>query len=131
MSRHGTRRGSPLPPAFSLLQSEFNDFLFAPLGDQDDGHRALTVLSALTREGIDPWEQAAKLRQLPRELAARNLASILSALPDWTRPESEAQLAADRLIALLPARPSLQLRLARAARGVRARVAGAVFRRSR
>jgi hypothetical protein len=114
-----------------LLQSEYNDFLFAPLGDQDDDHRAVTVLSALTREGIDPWEQAAKLRQLPRELAARNLASILSALPGWTRPESEAQRAADRLIALLPGRPSLKLRLARAASGVRARFARAVFRRSR
>ncbi|HEY3917348.1 MAG TPA: hypothetical protein VGL83_06130 [Stellaceae bacterium] len=113
-----------------MLQSEFNDFLFAPVGDQSDPQTP-TVLSAFSREGIDPWQQAAKLRQLPKELAARNLASILAALPDRPRSVSEAQLAADRLIALLPGRPSLKLRLALAARAIQTGFARAVFHRSR
>jgi hypothetical protein len=103
-----TRRGAVLPLAFSLLNSEFNDFLFAPIGEEDD-HRTLTLLSAFSREGIDPWHQAAKLKRLPRELATLNLATILAALPDRARSASEAQLAADRLIELLPPRQSPSL----------------------
>lgn len=113
-----TRPDPTLPAAFSLLKSEFNDFLFAPVGDETD-HRPLTVLSALSREGIDPWQQAAALRQLPREQATRNLASILAALPDRARSTGEAQLAADRLIDLLPRRPSRQARLSALGRRLR------------
>lgn len=105
-----TRPDPTLPAAFSLLNSEFNDFLYAPVGDEAD-HRPLTVLSAFSREGIDPWQQAAKLRQLPREQATQKLASMLVALPDRARSTSEAQFAADRLIALLPRRAPPRARL--------------------
>jgi hypothetical protein len=123
-----TRRSAALPPAFSLLKSEFNDFLFAPIGDEDD-HRALTLLSALSREGIDPWQQAAKLKRLPRELATRNLASILAALPDRARSATEARLAADRLMALLPRRRSRKLGVAATLRRVE-RALALLFSRS-
>jgi len=46
------RHKAALPAAFSLLNSEFNDFLFAPVGNDED-HRPLSVLSALTRAGLD------------------------------------------------------------------------------
>jgi hypothetical protein len=106
----------PLPAAFSLLKSEFNDFLFAPVGGSDDD-RTLSVLSALTRAGIDPWQQAARLRQLPRQMAIGALASILAGLPDRPLSLGEAEPAAERLIELLPRRPSRKTRLAmRAAR---------------
>jgi len=125
-----TRHGAALPPAFSLLNSEFNDFLFAPVGGDGD-HGTLTVLSAFSREGIDPWQQAARLRQLPKALATRNLASMLAALPDGARSATEAQRAADRLIELLPRLPSRKARVASAMQRVRRTLARLASRASR
>lgn len=45
-----------LPARFSLLHSELNDFLFASLGDEQNG-MPLNVVSALTRLGVDPWTE--------------------------------------------------------------------------
>jgi hypothetical protein len=105
------RRDSGLPASFSLLKSEFNDFLFAPIGTEHGDHM-LTVLSAFTREGLDPWQQAARLRRLPKEQALRNLAAIIAALPDEARPPGKSEAIAGELIALLPRRPSLRDRFA-------------------
>jgi hypothetical protein len=109
------RHKATLPAAFSLLNSEFNDFLFAPVGNDED-YRPLSVLSALTRAGLDPWQQAARLRRLPRGAAIETLASMLAALPGRTCSIAETQDAASRLIALLPPQPSATTRLARAMR---------------
>jgi hypothetical protein len=43
-----------LRPEYSLVHSEFNDFLFAFVGEEKSGLQ-LTVLSALARLGLDPW----------------------------------------------------------------------------
>jgi hypothetical protein len=94
-------RERSLPAAFSLLKSEFNDFLFATIGEEEN-HASLTVLSALSRQGIDPWRQAARLSRLPREMATQSLTSIIEALPSAGRPKSDSRLIAARLIALLP-----------------------------
>jgi hypothetical protein len=123
----GDRRSAALPASFSLLKSEFNDFLFAPVGGDDD-HRVLSVLSAFSRAGIDPWRKAAQLQGLPREQAMQDLASILAALPDSPRPLTEARFAAHRLIALLPRRLSLQARVAAASRRCAARLSHIAFR---
>ncbi len=120
-------RAVALPAAFSLLKSEFNDFLFAPVGGAEDP-RVLTVLSALTCAEVDPWQQAARLRQLPREKAVRNLAAILVALPDRPLAPAQAEDAAERLIALLPRRPSRKARLAAATGWLRQAVAGLISR---
>lgn len=104
------RHDAPLPPAFSLLRSEFNDFLFAPVGNDED-HRTLSVLSALTQAGLDPWQQAAALWRLPRGAAVDTLSSMLAALPGRTCSVAETREAASRLIALLPQRPSAKTRL--------------------
>lgn len=109
------RRDAQLPAEFSLLKSEFNAFLFAPIGGDND-HRAPTVLSAFSRAAIDPWQEAARLQELPREQAIRDLASILAALPDSPRSTPDARLAAHRLIGLLPCRGSLKARVAAASR---------------
>lgn len=92
-----------LPPAFSLLDSEFNDFLFAPIGEESN-NTVLTVLSAFARLGTDPWQEAARLAQLPREAAAQNLKSIIARLPDGSWGPSEAGPIAVRLVKLLPGR---------------------------
>jgi hypothetical protein len=119
-ARRMRKPSATLPPAFSLLRSELGDFLYAPI-DAEDG-RPLTVLSALTREGIDPWQEAAKLRQLPPETARRNLAAIIAALPERPQSMDDALTVAGRLIAFLPPRPSLAARLAAATRGFRTRL---------
>jgi len=116
------RHDAALPAAFSLLKSEFNDFLFAPVGNDED-HRTLSVLSALTHAGLDPWQQAAHLGRLPRSEAIETLASMLAAVPGRACSVAETLDAAGRLIALLPRRPSAKARLAGA---MRRHVRGAV-----
>ena len=54
-----------LPAEFALLHSDLNDFLFASVGNEQNG-MPLNVVSALTRLGMDPWEDAARLADLPK-----------------------------------------------------------------
>jgi hypothetical protein len=90
-----------LPARFSLLHSDLNDFLFATVGEQQNG-MPLNVVSGLTRLGLDPWEEAARLAALPRALATEKLAPIIARLP-LDRPEPSDNLAISRmLIELLP-----------------------------
>jgi hypothetical protein len=92
-----------LRPEYSLGHSEYNAFLFAAVGEEKVG-LPLTVLTALTRLGFDPWREAARLSDLPRETAARAFAVTIAMLPegDWKASESEAIAA--RLVNWLPER---------------------------
>lgn len=54
----------PLRSEYMLGHSEFNEFLFAVVGEERGGQQ-LTVLSALARLGLDPWGEAARLSKLP------------------------------------------------------------------
>lgn len=92
-----------LPLAFSLLKSEFNDFLFAPIGEEKNGV-VLTVLSALARLGVDPWQESARLAQLSTDKATQRLTAIISGLPKGRWTESDAETIAGRLVGLLPAK---------------------------
>ncbi len=87
--------------SFSVLGSEFDDFLFAPIGD-DQNDTPLSVLSALARLDIDPWREAAELARLPGETATQRLASLIAVLPDGPLAHLEQGAIAARLIALLP-----------------------------
>ncbi len=90
-------------PGYSLLNSEFNDFLFAPIGEERN-EMPLSVLSALTRLGIDPWQEAARLTRLPKEPATQSLASMIEALPGGRWAISDSGAIAARLVQLLPSR---------------------------
>jgi hypothetical protein len=68
-----------LSARFSLLHSDLNDFLFAAVGDEPNG-MPLSVISALTRLGVDPWDEAARLAALPKVLAAEALAPMIARL---------------------------------------------------
>ena len=100
----------PLRPEYMLGHSEFNEFLFAFVGEEKSGQQ-LTVLSALARLGLDPWGEAARLSKLPDEAATDALAAAIGALPggDWTA--SEGQSIAIRLVNYLPKRNSPSARL--------------------
>lgn len=89
----GTRRASPavLPPDLSL-------FLSAGIGVERSG-MTLTVLSALARLDLDPWDEAGRLSKLSRREAADSFARSLATLPEMPhRPRGTTA----RLVALLP-----------------------------
>lgn len=87
----------------SVLAPEFDDFLFAPIGEEGNG-MLLSVVSALARLSVDPWQEAANLAQLPRTTAIRRLASLIATLPDKPQTHLDPEANAARLIACLPRR---------------------------
>jgi hypothetical protein len=91
--------------SISAFGSEFDDFLFAPIGEDRNG-MLLSVLSALARLDVDPWKEAEELAQLPRETAAQRLASLIAALPGGPLDPSAV---ATRLITLLPRRAGFDI----------------------
>lgn len=86
---------------FSNLSASYNDFLFATVCDDANGMR-LSVLSALARMNVDPWEEATRLAAMPKAIAERTLVSILDLASgqNWNPPEAAATAA--RLVRLLP-----------------------------
>jgi hypothetical protein len=90
-----------LPARFSLLHSDLNDFLFASVGDQQNG-MPLNVVSALTRLDVDPWGEAARLAALPKALAAEALEPLIAQLPILRRQQSDNRAISQRLAELLP-----------------------------
>jgi hypothetical protein len=84
----------------SLLDSDLNDFLFATVGDETNG-MPLNV-SALTRLGVDPWDEAARLSVLPKYAVIAALAPRISRLPTCRLPRSDNWDITERLVALLP-----------------------------
>ena len=101
------------------LGREFDRFLYASVGDDNNG-MPLTVLSALARMDVDPWEEASKLTQLPQESAVRQFASLLGALRNAPVAGLDPARIAAPLITLLPcprdrAPPMLKAAFARAA----------------
>jgi hypothetical protein len=98
--------------AGSYLAPEFEDFLFARI-NEDSEETPLSVLSALARLGVDPWEEAAKLAQLPRESASKILVSLIAGIPGSRWTSSDAETISDRLIALLPSPPDFTIQARR------------------
>jgi hypothetical protein len=98
-----TKGGSAVDtlPSASIPPSRYNDFLFAPICEDADGMR-LSVLSALARMDVDPWEEATKLAAMPKAIAQSTLISTLELLSGRRWKSSEAELVAKRLIQLLP-----------------------------
>jgi hypothetical protein len=66
--------------SISQSRSEFDEFLYAPIEEGSNG-MLLSVLSALARLDIDPWQEAGNLTRMSREGATQRLASLISALP--------------------------------------------------
>ena len=86
----------------TTLGSEFDDFLFAPITEESSG-TMLSVISALARLDLDPWQEAKNLAVLPGETATKRLASLLmAALPEGPSARRDPETIAARLTALLP-----------------------------
>jgi hypothetical protein len=88
----------------SFFRSEFDDFLYAAIG-ADRNESPLSVLSALARLNLDPWQEAAELSHLPKGIAAARLERLIARLPRGRWDETDLGAIADRLIALLPSLP--------------------------
>lgn len=86
---------------FSALSASYDDFLFAPVCEDTNGMR-LSVLSALARTDVDPWEEATRLAAMPKALAEKTLVSILDLVSDRNWKSLEAAAIAARLVRLLP-----------------------------
>ena len=93
------------PPRHSTilnpLGSDFDRFLYAEVGDDQRGGQ-LSVVSALARSGVDPWDEAARLAAMLTEAAARTLADLLARLPAGSGQPLDPLSVATRLVALLP-----------------------------
>ncbi|HEV7606380.1 MAG TPA: hypothetical protein VGO61_03545 [Steroidobacteraceae bacterium] len=89
------------------LSQDFNAFLYAPIGEDANG-MPLTLLSALARLGVDPWDEAASLATLSQDSATQRLASLLGEPSTEAEPHADATATvtvARRLIALLHRSP--------------------------
>jgi hypothetical protein len=87
--------------AISYLGPEFNDFLYAPVGVEENGMQ-LSVLSALARQNVDPWQEAAQLTRLSEKTAIQRLMSLIPLLSDGSSVNQDSDIVAIRLVALLP-----------------------------
>jgi hypothetical protein len=96
-----------LAARFSLLHSDLNDFLFASVGDEQNG-MPLSVISALTRLGVDPWEEAGRLAALPKALAAEAVALMIARFQIARPLRSDNLAVSHRLVELLPKRPQAE-----------------------
>ncbi len=84
---------------------DFDEFLLAPIGEDASG-LPLTMLSALARLDVDPWEEAASLARLPVEAATQRLVSLLATVPNWRVPGADAASIATLLVGLLHRSPA-------------------------
>jgi hypothetical protein len=87
----------------SPLGSEFDNFLFARIGEDQNG-LTLSVVSLLARMNLDPWEQAGILATLPAQAAAKCLSRSLDSLTDPLLRQAIGETTVQRLLALLPRR---------------------------
>ena len=93
-------------PDHSPSHARYTSFLFTVVGaeksDARNSGEDITVLTALARIGIDPWQEAARLARLPRGEAADSLAATFLNLPDTRWADGDAAGAAQRLVDALP-----------------------------
>lgn len=87
--------------SFRPLRPDLDKFLFARVGDEVDGI-PVSVISALTCLGLDPWKEADRLSSLSTREAAEQLARLAAEIPGMYRSLREARERADCLVRLLP-----------------------------
>ena len=80
---------------------EFDSFFFASIGEDRHG-QPLSVLSALARSDVDPWEEAVALARMSRKKAKARLTALIAALPGEPIAALPLDAIASDLVALLP-----------------------------
>lgn len=87
---------------FRPLRPDLDRFLFAEVGNEVEGV-PLSVISALTRLGLDPWEEAGRLSSFSDREATEQLARLIGDLRGHADHRRDAREIATGLVALLPA----------------------------
>jgi hypothetical protein len=82
-------------------ETPFDGFLYAAVGE-DRGGNTVSVLSTLARLGLDPWDEAADLAELPRADARNRLERLLGRFGDVPALRQDHATIIARLIELLP-----------------------------
>jgi hypothetical protein len=95
------RRSASVSP----LAREFDRFLFASIGEEKNG-MVLSVVSALARLDVDPWQEAARLARLPPKTATQRLATLIATIPGERSAPEDCDTLAVRFVKLLP-RPAV------------------------
>jgi len=90
-----------LRESFRPLRPDLDNFLFATIGAEQDGI-PLSMVSALTRLGLDPWDEAGRLSSLGKREAIEQLARLIGELPGTRRSSAEAREIAGKLVEQLP-----------------------------
>jgi hypothetical protein len=93
--------------SLSPLGSEFDNFLFAKVGEDENG-MSLSVATALTRLNMDPWQEAEALARLPREAAMQRLNNLIGPLTKDVATSGDTGKIVVRLVTLLE-RPASRL----------------------
>ena len=87
--------------AYRPLRPDLDGFLFSQVGEERRGI-PLSMISALTRLGLDPWEEAGRLSSLTKPEAVEQLARLIAELPGASNPLPKARLIAGDLVERLP-----------------------------
>jgi hypothetical protein len=96
-----------LRESYRPLRPDLDNFLFATVGAEQDGV-PLSMVSALTRLGLDPWDEAGRLSSLSKREAIEQLARLIAELPGIRRPLAEAREIAGELVGQLPKHDSVR-----------------------
>ena len=84
----------------AIPSSRYDDFLFAVICEEPNGTQ-LTVLSALTRVDIDPWDEAARLSAMTEPIAQNRLIALLNQASEKSWSPTQIAAIAAQLIARL------------------------------
>ena len=89
------------PRSLSVLNPNYDSFLFARVSEEANGLQ-LSVISALARMDVDPWEEATQFAAMPKAAAEKALVAILDLICGNSQIGSENATTAARLVRLLP-----------------------------
>jgi len=81
--------------------SKLDRFLYAPIREDANGVM-ITVLSAIARQELDPWEEAARCARLARSSAIQRVTELIATIPTARAVDESPVQAANRLVKLLP-----------------------------
>jgi hypothetical protein len=90
------------------LRSDFDRFLTSPLW-LDRNESPLSVMSALARLDIDPWQEAAALAALSKAAAVTRLSALLGPLPGAPPAKPDREGLCQRALGLLPEQHAVTL----------------------
>ena len=85
---------------YKMNDSIYEDFLYTEIGEQANG-MPLSMVSALTQLGLDPWDEARRLASLPAAAAATAVSDLIKRTSAFTARATDLPKLSARMAALL------------------------------